>query len=113
MLDGIDVVVLLEGPLERRNASRAPRVCVMKTSVLPVQIITRRSQPCLVLNARMSATTCSARSRLFLPFLTFGPSSRLTYRWSNTAGIGLTASSSPRTWSSWPASSTPAVRAAA
>ena len=34
----------------------------------------------------MSARTCSASSILLAPFLTFGPSSRFTYRRSNTAG---------------------------
>ena len=42
----------------------------------------------------MSSRSCSARSRLFLPFLTFGPSRRLTYWRSNTAFQGLMASSS-------------------
>ena len=51
---------------------------VMKTSVLPHQTITSRSSLLSALNVRMSAMTCSARSLLFLPFLTFGPSSRLT-----------------------------------
>ena len=49
----------------------------MKTSVLPAQTITRRVQPCFALNARMSAMSCSARSFLFLPFLTFGPAQPL------------------------------------
>ena len=51
---------------------------VMKTSVLPHQTMTMRSSWLSDLKRRMSAITCSARSRLFLPFLTFGPSSRLT-----------------------------------
>ncbi len=55
--------------------------------------------------------TCSARSRLFLPFLTFGPSSRLTYWRSKTAGNGLMADSSSLMVSSNDGSSTPAVRA--
>ena len=51
---------------------------VAKISVLPHQTITSRSRLLSALNFRMSAMTCSARSFLFLPFLTFGPSSRLT-----------------------------------
>ena len=53
---------------------------VAKISVLPHQTITIRSRLLSDLNFRMSATTCSARSFLFFPFLTFGPSSRFTYR---------------------------------
>ncbi len=45
----------------------------MKTSVLPHQTITTRSQPLSALNLRMSARSCSARSFLFLPFFTLGP----------------------------------------
>ena len=67
---------------------------VMKTSVLPHHTITRRSRLLPALNVRMSAMTCSARSILFFPFLTFGPSRRFTYRWSNTADMGLIISSS-------------------
>ena len=85
---------------------------VRKISVLPHQTSTSRSSLLSALNLRMSAISCSARSRLFLPFLTFGPSSRLTYWRSNTAGIGVTAASSPLIWSSSAASRTPAVFAA-
>ena len=51
---------------------------VMKTSVLPHQIITSRSRPFSCLKRRMSARSCSASSILLAPFLTFGPSRRLT-----------------------------------
>ena len=61
---------------------------VMKISVLPHQIITNLSSLCASWKARMSARTCSAISRLLAPVLTFVPISRLTYRWSNTAGQG-------------------------
>ena len=37
---------------------------------------------------RISSIRPSARSILFEPFLTFGPSMRVTKRWSNTAGMG-------------------------
>ena len=78
MLDGI-ASSLCSSPFSNDgDRSRAPRASFMKTSVLPDQTITSRSQPCFSLKARMSAISCSARSRLFLPFLTFGPSSRLT-----------------------------------
>ena len=51
---------------------------VAKISVLPHQSITMRSSWLSALNFRMSAMTCSARSFLFFPFFTFGPSSRFT-----------------------------------
>ena len=51
---------------------------VMKISVLPHQIITRRARPCSSLNPRMSARTCPARSRLVAPVLMLVPISRLT-----------------------------------
>ena len=43
------------------------------------------------LKSRMSWRSCSARSRLVFPFLTFVPLMRVTYLLSNTAGIGLIA----------------------
>ena len=47
----------------------------------------------------MSSISCSARSIFDVPFFTFGPLSFLTYACSNTAGIGLIASSSALSWS--------------
>ena len=73
-------IVLLERALEVLDRLRARGDSVAKISVLPHQTITSRSRLLSALNFRMSATTCSARSFLFLPFLTFGPSSRFTYR---------------------------------
>ena len=40
--------------------------------------MTRRSQPFFALKSRMSWRSCSARSRLVLPFLTFEPFRRVT-----------------------------------
>ena len=61
--------------LEPSNAamSACAGASVAKISVLPHQTMTRRSRLLSALNLRMSAMTCSARSFLFLPFLTFGP----------------------------------------
>ena len=64
---------------------------LMKISVEAHQTRTIRSSPFLVLKLRMSCRSCSASSRLVLPDLTFFPSSRFTYCWSNAAGIGLMA----------------------
>ncbi len=50
----------------------------INVSVEPHQMVTSRDAPEVFLNSRMSARTCSARSILFLPFLTFGPSSFFT-----------------------------------
>ena len=77
MLDG------MASSLASRPFSKAARLwctapSVMKTSVLPTHSITSRSQPCFSLKARMSVMSCSARSFLFLPFLTLGPSRRFT-----------------------------------
>ena len=49
-----------------------------KISVEPHQIITSRSAPDDFLKSRISWRNCSASSRLFLPFLTLGPSSLRT-----------------------------------
>ena len=77
---------MLEGivsSLARRAFSNASMVwcagdSVMKTSVLPHQIITRRSRFRSALKRRMSSRTCCASSILFAPRFTFGPSSLLT-----------------------------------
>ena len=50
----------------------------MKISVEAAHTITRRSQPFSALNRRMSRRSCSARSRLLAPVLTFEPSSFFT-----------------------------------
>ena len=50
----------------------------MNDSVDPHQIVISRLAPELFLKSRMSSRTCSARSILFLPFFTFGPSIFLT-----------------------------------
>ena len=45
-----------------------------KVSVDPHQIVISRLAPEVSLKSRMSSRTCSARSILFLPFFTLGPS---------------------------------------
>jgi hypothetical protein len=60
----------------------------------------------------MSALTWSARSRLLLPFFTFGPLSFFTYWASNTAGQGFTVSRNDFRGTRSLSSSTPALRAA-
>ena len=77
MLDGI-ASSLSSRPFSKVATVWCTGPSFMNTSVLPTHSITSRSQPFFVLNARMSAMSCSARSRLFLPFLTLGPSSRFT-----------------------------------
>ena len=63
------VVALLER-LSRRTATVAcTAVSFMKTSVLPVQTITSRSQPCFSLNARMSAIDLLGEVALVLALL--------------------------------------------
>src|SRR5271157_320320 len=84
----------------------------MKVSVDAHQIMTSRSAPLDCLKSRMSSRSCSARSILFLPFLTLGPSSFLTQRLSKTASRGLILDRKGLTWSSSETSSTPALRAA-
>ena len=64
---------------------------LMKISVEAHHTITSRLQPCFALKSRMSFRSASASSRLLLPLLTFLPSSRFTYCWSKTAGIGFIA----------------------
>ena len=99
MLDGI-AGSFASSPFSNAASDWCAGDSVRKISVLPHQTITSRSSLLSALNFRMSAMSCSARSFLFLPFLTFGPSSRLTYCRSNTAGIGLIADSSSLIWSS-------------
>src|SRR5687768_14906511 len=60
----------------------------------------------------MSWRSCSARSRLDFPFLTFVPERRETYFWSNTAGIGLIADRKSAIGSRCLSWRTPALRAA-
>ena len=77
MLDGM-ASSLCSRPFSKAASDWCTGPSFMKTSVLPAHTITRRVQPCFSLKARMSAMSCSARSFLFLPFLTLGPLSRLT-----------------------------------
>ena len=77
MLDGIDGS-FCSSAFSKLSIDACAGDSVMNTSVLPHHTMTMRSRPLSDLNLRMSATTCSARSRLFFPFLTFGPSRRLT-----------------------------------
>src|SRR5260221_903863 len=74
--------------------------------------MTMREQPCFFLNLAMSALICNAISYLFLPFLTFLPSSIFTYSRSNAAGIGLILERNVFTIARWCGSSTPAFAAA-
>ena len=53
--------------------------CSRKTSVEPHHTITVRLAPDFFLKVRMSSRICSARSSLFLPFLTCVPARFLTY----------------------------------
>src|SRR5687768_13490787 len=64
---------------------------LMKISVDAHHTTTRRSHLFFALKSRMSWRSCSARSRLVFPFLTFSPLMRVTYRLSNAAGMGLMA----------------------
>jgi len=64
---------------------------LMYVSVDAHQTITSRSSLCFALKSRTSCRSCSARSRFVLPFFTFVPLMRVTYRFSNTAGIGVIA----------------------
>ena len=84
----------------------------MKISVDAHHTITRRSHLFFALKSRMSWRSCSARSRLVLPFLTFVPLMRVTYLLSNTAGIGLIAARKSAIGSRSRSSSTPAFFAA-
>ena len=80
------------------------------TSVEPHQIITARAQPLSALKRRMSSRSASASSIRFAPVLRLGPSSRLTYAVSKTAGMGFTDCRKPRMGSRWVVrSSTPAL----
>jgi hypothetical protein len=84
----------IEGSLASIARSNASRVQwagpgLMKISVEAHHTITSRLQPCRLLKSRMSWRRASASSRLVRPALTFFPSSRFTYCWSNTAGVGL------------------------
>src|ERR1017187_2305777 len=71
----------------------------------------RRETPVRCLNCRMSSITRSAYSILEPPLITFGPFSRFTNFWSNTARIGLMAESGSLSFSSSVISSTPALTA--
>ncbi len=77
MLDGM-ASSLASRPASKAASDWCTGPSFMNTSVLPVHTITRRSQLFLALKFRMSAMSCSARSRLFLPFFTFGPLRRFT-----------------------------------
>ena len=77
MLDGI-ASSLCSRPFSNAASDWCTGPSFMKTSVLPHHTITSRAQLCFCLKLRMSAISCSARSFLFLPFLTLGPISRLT-----------------------------------
>ena len=49
-------------------------VASMNVSVDAHQMVMSRAAPLDFLKSRMSCRNCSARSSLFFPFLTFGPS---------------------------------------
>ena len=74
--------------------------------------MTSRSQLFFFLNSLMSSITCSARSALFLPVLTWVAVSFLTYACSNTAVIGLMVERKSLSWSRCSFDSTPALDAA-
>ena len=65
-------------PCSNASIDWCTAVGVMNTSVEAHHTITQRDAPDFCLKSRMSWRSCSARSRLFLPVLTFFPSSRLT-----------------------------------
>ena len=67
---------LASSPFSKASMDWCTAVGSRKISVDPHQIMTTRST--VFLNARMSALTWSARSRLFLPFFTCVPLRRLT-----------------------------------
>ena len=77
MLDGI-VSSLSSRPFSNAASDWCTGPSFMNTSVLPAHTMTRRAQLFLALKARMSAISWSARSFLFLPFLTLGPDRRFT-----------------------------------
>ncbi len=81
-------------------------------SVDPHHTMTRRSQPFSALNVAMSSMIAMAWSHLLGMSFTRTPSRRDTQRWSNTASIGTTASSSLEIAFRSASLSTPAVRAA-
>src|SRR6185369_1081468 len=85
---------------------------LMKISVEAHQTMTTRSHLFFALKSRMSWRSCSARSRLVFPFLTFVPWMRVTYLFSNTAGIGLMLERKSLIGSRSRSSSTPAFFAA-
>src|ERR1700730_18028928 len=84
----------------------------MNTSVEPHQQVTRRDTRLLLRKFSMSSLICSARSYLFLPFLTYVPSSFFTYSRSNAAFIGVIPERNGLTFSRSCALSTPALLAA-
>ena len=85
----------------------------MKTSVLPHQIITSRSQPCFALNARMSAIELLGQVPLVLALLDVRAVEPLHVPLIEHRRHRLDRLELGRTCSSSDGSSTPAVRAAA
>ena len=71
-------LLLLRRPSSNASTEAWTLLGLRKISVEPHQIMIRRLARDFFLKLRMSSRSCSARSILFLPFLTLGPFSFLT-----------------------------------